>query len=311
MKIKKPFNVSFKFKLSLEWPVDRNPCINISVTRSGGDKRNQRGPRSLDPINAHDSTVGTLVLVEKVFPGLAEWPPSTRTSDGKSHISSKWPTTNCWPKTPKDFNTMIKKSGNEEKIYSLWESCGESWQVEVDPDSRGKLNSRSFIREEPKIQANLLNSGKHWNLALLHYITPSFMVCETLLWGKIWPCEWDISLMLWCKLKPVCTSAVQTSAREGNLEAPGGYLPAPRVKTWSCCQWPVIHAGSSTQSHSHSLQRSAWQSHTNESSTCISLKDGVKDKAENVKWEKRHGSFILVSGVNSQRLSCVIAASGL
>lgn len=72
MKIKKPFNVSFKFKLSLEWPVDQNPCINISVTHSGGDKRNQRGPRSLDPINAHDSTVGTLVLVEKVFPRLTE-----------------------------------------------------------------------------------------------------------------------------------------------------------------------------------------------------------------------------------------------
>lgn len=72
MKIKKPFKVSFKFKPSLEWPVvtesDRNPCINISVTHSGGDKRNQTGPHSLDTINAHDSTMGTLVLVEKVLP---------------------------------------------------------------------------------------------------------------------------------------------------------------------------------------------------------------------------------------------------
>lgn len=65
---KETFNVSLKFKLSLEWPVDRNPCINISVTHSGGDKGNQTGPRSLDMINAHDSTTGTLVLVEKVFP---------------------------------------------------------------------------------------------------------------------------------------------------------------------------------------------------------------------------------------------------
>lgn len=67
-KIKKPFKVSIKFKLSLEWPVDQNPCINISLTHSGGDKRNQTGPRSLDTINAHDSTMGMLVLVEKVLP---------------------------------------------------------------------------------------------------------------------------------------------------------------------------------------------------------------------------------------------------
>lgn len=139
---------------------------------------------------------------------------------------------------------------------------------------------------------------------------PSFMVCETLLWGKIWPCEWEISLMLWCKLKPVCTSAVQASAREGN-RAPECYLPALRVKTGSYFQWPVVHTRSSIYRHSHSLRWSVRQSNTNESSTCVSLKDGVKDKAENVKGEKRHSSFILVSGVNSQHLSCVIAASVL
>lgn len=116
LKIKKPFKVSFKFKLSLEWPVDQNPYINNSVTHSGGDKRNQTGPRSLDMINAHNSTMGMPVLVEKVLPWLTEWPPSTRTADGKSHIYSKWPTTNCGPKTPKDFMTMIKKSRNEEKM---------------------------------------------------------------------------------------------------------------------------------------------------------------------------------------------------
>lgn len=68
MKTKKPFKVSFKFKLSLDWPVDQNPCINISVTHSGGDKRNQTGFSSLDTINAHSSTVGPLVLVERVLP---------------------------------------------------------------------------------------------------------------------------------------------------------------------------------------------------------------------------------------------------
>lgn len=39
-------------------------------------------------------------------------------TDGKSHVSSKWPTTNCGPKMPKDFITMIKKVELKKK-YSL------------------------------------------------------------------------------------------------------------------------------------------------------------------------------------------------
>lgn len=38
MKIKKSFGLSLKFKLSQEWLVDQDPCINISVTQPGGQK---------------------------------------------------------------------------------------------------------------------------------------------------------------------------------------------------------------------------------------------------------------------------------
>lgn len=182
MKIKQPFKSSLKFKLSLEWPVDRDPSINISATHSKGDKGTQTGPRSLDTSNAHECTTGRW----------CRWRKCCR--DRQSDL-------------PPPGGLMVNHTFNgrrpivdQRRPKSLRESWGESGEVEVDPDSRGKLNSRSFIREKPKIQAKLLKTGEHSNLAILHYIRPSFMVCETLLWGKIWPCGWDVSPLLWCKL---------------------------------------------------------------------------------------------------------------
>lgn len=146
------------------------------------------------------------------------------------------------------------------KRQNLWESCGESRQVEMDPDSRGKLHSRSFIRKKPKIQAKLFNTGKFWDLAILHSITQLFMVCATL--------RNDLTLRV--RYKHGDVMQVETRLRLHCSDISEGrkrYLPKPTVKNWSLYLYMSTECSSGTyKSTCDSL--GTRQSNRNESSTC-------------------------------------------